>query len=348
MPKHAFVLGGTGFVGRHAARRLADAGWEVTLGSRGEASIPIEVEGLRHVAVDRSDDVALRDAVGSGVDVFIDVIPYEIADATQLVGLKDRIGSVVAISTCSVYADDDGRTLDEATSEPDFPRLPVPIQEDQPRASPGEATYSTKKTAIEDILLGQADLSVTIIRPCAIFGPGDTQCREWFFIKRALDERPFVLLADEGETVFHTTSVHNLAEMVRLAAGRPIHGAFNCGDPDPPNVRRIARSIAEVMDHEWKEVLLPRTQSKDREVRNPWGGFHPWVVAMDKARDLLDYAPVVSYEEAIVKTVDWVVDATRDKDWRAVLPKAADYLGSSFDYEAEDELLRNLSRAQDA
>ena len=346
MGRHAFVLGGTGFLGRHVSRRFADAGWNVTVGSRGETSIPTEVEDVRHVAVDRSDVAALKDAVGTDVDVFIDVIPYEAAEATQLLGLKDLVGSVIAISTCSVYADDEGRTLDEATSEADFPRVPVPIHEGQRRATPSDANYSTKKVAIEDILLGQSDIPATVIRPCAIYGPGDTQCREWYFIKRVLDKRPHVLLADEGETMFHTTSVHNLAEIVRLAAERPVHGAFNCGDPDPPNVRRIARSIAEALDHGWKEVLLPRARSKDREVRNPWGGFHPWVVAIDKARDELGYAPVVTYDEAIGEAVQWAVDATSGKDWREVLPKAADYLGPKFDYAAEDAFLRGFSREQ--
>ena len=344
--RSAFVLGGTGFVGRHIARRLADTGWQVTVGSRGEAPIPREVESLAHLTVDPSEGSGLEKALGDGVDVFVDVIPYEVQDATRLLALKDLFGSVIAISTCSVYADAEGRTLDEATSGANFPRLPVPIHEDQERVPPGEATYSTKKAAIEDILLGQSELTATVIRPCAIYGPGDTQCREWFFIKRALDGRPRVLLADEGETLFHTTSVHNLAELVRCAAERPIHDAFNCGDPDPPDVRGIARSIAEALDHEWEEILLPRARSDEGWVRNPWGVFHPWVVAMAKSRDELGYSPVTTYDEAIVETVGWVVDATRGKEWREVLPQAADYLGSKFDYAREDSFCSDAHKGE--
>lgn len=321
------------------ARRLADAGWDVTIGSRGETESPQEVAELKHVVVERSEPDSLRSAMSNGFDVLVDVIPYEIEDAQQILELRELVGSIVAISTTSVYADDQGRTMDEATGPDDFPRPPVPIMETQRRASPGNANYSTKKVAIEDILLGQAELPACVIRPCAIYGPGDTQCREWFFVKRALDRRPFVLLADEGETVFHTTSLHNLAEMVRLAAEQRAHGAFNCGDPDPPNVRRIAESIRKVVGHQWDEVLLPNETSRDWKVRNPWGGFHPWVVSMDKARDELGYAPVTTYEEAIAETVEWIVSATRDRDWREVLPKAAEYLGAKFDYEAEDRFL---------
>lgn len=345
--KTAFVLGGTGFVGRHIARRLANSGWDVTIGARGETIVPSDVADLKHVAVDRSDDSQFGEALGGGFDVLVDVIPYEIRDGEQLVALKRLVGSVIAISTASVYGDDAGNTLDEATSEADFPRFPIPIREGQRRAEPSDKTYSTKKVAIEDILLGQKDLPATVIRPCAIYGPGDTQCREWFFIKRILDARPFVLLADEGETIFHTTSVHNLAEMVRLAADNPVHGAFNCGDPDPPNTRRIARSIASVMKHDWDEVLLPRSLTTTWEFRNPWGGFNPLIVAMDKAHNELGYEPITTYEDTIDTTVEWVIEATRGRDWREVLPKAADYMGDKFfNYDAEDALVRKLAEGR--
>ena len=342
MERRAFVLGGTGFVGRHVARRLADSGWDVTIGARGETSLPSEVADLKHVAVDRGNDADLEKALGDGVDVLVDVIPYEIRDGEQLVALKHLVGSVVAISTGSVYADDQGRTLDEASSEATFPDFPVPIRETQRRAEPSNETYSTKKVAIEDMLLEQTDIPATILRPCAIYGPGDTQCREWFFIKRILDGRASVVLADEGETVFHTTSVHNLAELVRLATEKPVHGAFNCGDPDPPNTRRIARSIATVMGHDWQEVRPPPAMTTTWEFRNPWGGFRPLLVAMDKAQDELGYEPATTYDEAIVETVEWVIEATRDRDWREVLPKAADYMANKFNYEAEDAFIASI------
>lgn len=336
--KTAFVLGGTGFVGRHTARHLADAGWDVTVASRGVTETPPELRDLTDVTFDR-DNGDLRALVGSGYDVLVDVIPYERRDAEQLLTVRDTVGSIVVISTTSVYADDEGHTMDEATDEEASPRMPVPILETQRRAEPSDATYSTKKVAIEDLLLDQYDIPITVLRPCAIYGPDDTQCREWFFVKRALDRRPFVLLADEGKSVFHTTSVHNLAEMVRLAADTPVHGAFNCGDPDPPEVRRIASSIAKALGHDWEEVLLPREQSRERFTRNPWAGYSDWIVSTDKARKDLGYEPVITYEEGITETVEWAVGATAGRDWKTVLPKAAEYLGEKFDYTAEDRFL---------
>lgn len=112
------MLGGTGQIGRAVARRLAEAGWEVTVAGRDRAHVPAELEesGVRFVRVDRERDDELRTAIGGGTDVLVDVIPYTEQDARQLLSLASAFGSLVAISSASVYRDDAGRTLDEATS----------------------------------------------------------------------------------------------------------------------------------------------------------------------------------------------------------------------------------------
>ena len=83
-------------------------------------------------------------SVANGFDLVVDVIPFEAAHAKQLLGLDT--GALIAISSASVYADDQGRTLDEAEGVDDFPELPVPIPETQATVEPGDGTYSTKKS----------------------------------------------------------------------------------------------------------------------------------------------------------------------------------------------------------
>ncbi|MGD0205854.1 MAG: hypothetical protein ABSB57_05410, partial [Dehalococcoidia bacterium] len=77
-----------------------------------------------------------------------------------------------------VYADYQGRTLDEAR-ERGFPVFPVPIPESQPRTAPGDATYSTRKVAMEDVLLEGARVPLTILRPFAVHGSGCRAPRDW-------------------------------------------------------------------------------------------------------------------------------------------------------------------------
>jgi nucleoside-diphosphate-sugar epimerase len=330
----ALILGGTGQIGRAAARSLEQDGWLVTLAGRSDA------KGLEHpfVRVDRTVPGELESAVGEGVDLLVDVIPFTIEDARQLVALKGRVGATIAISTASVYSDAQGRTLDEAQSDADFPRFPVPIHEHHERVAPGDSTYSTRKAAIENLLL-RADMRATVLRPCAIHGPGARRAREWFFVKRILDGRRHVTLARHGQSRFHTTSTANLGELIRLVARRPGSRALNCGDPQPPTVLEIARAIAEAMEHQWNEILLPGSE-QGTVGDHPWNVPRPLVLDMTDAM-LLGYRPVTTYAQAVPETIAWLESiAGAVEDWNEALggPAGVDL----FDYAAEDDFVRAL------
>jgi nucleoside-diphosphate-sugar epimerase len=303
-----------------------------------ESPPPPGLEDVPLVHLDRDQDGALLPA--SGFDLLVDVVPFEIAHAEQLLRLE--VGAIVAISSASVYADDQGRTLDEAEAENEFPEFGEPIPETQPTVEPGEANYSTKKAALELRLLENGRVPATIVRPCAIYGPGDRMAREWFFAKRALDRRPYIVLTMRGASRFHTTASANIGELVRLIAAKRMTGVFNCGDPDPPTVLDISRRIAGAVGHEWTEVLLPRAEGRGAIGNTPWSAPRPFVVDMSAAERELGYEPATSWNDAIDRQVEWLLEATRDRDWREVLPRGAEYL--QFDYEGEDALVAALGQ----
>jgi nucleoside-diphosphate-sugar epimerase len=339
MARRAFLLGGTGKTGQVLARRLLETGWEVTVASRGERSAE-PPEGTRHVKLDRSDGDALRAGLGDDVDVLVDFVAFEPAHAEQLLGLAGIVRSLVVVSSSSVYADPDGRSLDEIRDGEEA-RFRVPLTEREPTVPPGPETYSTKKVAIERALLGQNAMPSTLIRAGAIYGPGDLNSREWYFVKRALDGRRVVVLPYRGESRFQPTSVHNLAELVRLSAERPGRRLLNCGDPEAPPVVEIGRRIAAAMEHEWSEVLLPGPP-RDGVGDHPWGVPHPFVLDMAEAEFEVGYRPVTTYAKAIKETSEWLASATEGRDWREVLTGAAKLYSDEFDYAAEDEFLRTL------
>jgi nucleoside-diphosphate-sugar epimerase len=291
--------------------------------------------------LDRKNEDAL--SVANGFDLLVDVAAFEAADAEQLLALD--VGAIVAISTASVYADDQGRTLDEAQDVDDFPEFPVPIPETQRTVEPGDANYSTKKAKLEQILLHNARVPAAVVRPCAIYGRDDRLAREWFFVKRALDRRPFVVLTNRGKGHFHTTAAENIGELVRLLAVKPRTGVFNCGDPDPPTVLQIARAIGDAVEYRFTEILLPDPAGRGELGQTPWSAPTPLLVDMSKAERELSYRPATSWAEALPRQVDWLVEATRDRVWREVLPGGAEYL--NFDYGREDEFVAGLA-ANDA
>ena len=325
MPR-AVLIGGNGMIGRAAARALAGDGWEVVAVSR-SGSLPegLAELGVEAVVADREDDAQLRAALSGGAEVLFDSMAFGREHGEQLNGLEGLVGSLVVISSASVYADDEGRALD---GEGDPPVMPVPILETQRTAEPGDATYSTRKAELEQTLL-EGPLPATLLRACAIHGPGAKHPREVFFVKRAVDGRRRVALAWKGESQFHTTSVANLAELIRLAAAEPGDRVLNAGDPDPPTTLEICRAIGDALGHEFEPVLLPRG-----EYENPWAAEQPFVVSMAAAEQELGYRPVTTYPEAVRETCAWLVaELEGGRNWDGT------YLEEMLDYAAEDEVL---------
>ena len=329
MARRAFLLGGSGQTGHALIPKLAERGWDVVVGSRGEREVP---PGVQHVAVDREVPGALEEAIGDGVDVLVDFAAFEPEHAEQLLSLRDRAGSLVVLSSAAVYFPED---------EDELVRLPVPISERNATVAPGPGGYASKKRAIELALLEQDALPATLIRAGAIHGPWSTWSREWHFVKRVLDGRRVVVLAYRGASRFHTISVHNLAELIWLAAERPGRRVLNAGDPEPPTVLEIGRGVASELGHEWAEVLIGEPVGHVGET--VWSTPHPVVLDMTDAEFELGYRPVTTYEQALPETVAWLVEATRDRDWRELMPQTAKIMESSFDYAAEDELVKRLT-----
>jgi nucleoside-diphosphate-sugar epimerase len=317
-------------IGRAVARALARDGWEVVAVSR-SGTLPdgLAELGIQAAVADREDDAQLRAVLGAGADVVFDSVGFTREHGEQLNGLAGLVGSLIVISSASVYADDEGRALD---GESETPHLPVPIPETQRTAEPGDATYSTRKAELEQTLL-EGPLPSTLVRACAIHGPGAKHPREIFFVKRAVDGRRRVALAWNGESQFHTTSVANLAELIRLAAAAPGDRALNAGDPDPPTTLEICRAIGDALVHEFEPVLLPGDGFE-----NPWAADRPFVVSMTLAEQELGYRPVTTYPEAVRETCAWLVgELEKGRNWNGT------YLEEMLDYAAEDEAMAALS-----
>ena len=248
MSSRVFVVGGTVQLGRVVVSRFISGGWAVTVASRSGPRFDTSVEAVQQVRLDRTQPDALGEVLPDSVDALVDVVPMTVEDADQLLGVADRIGCLIVISTGSVYSDNAGRTLDEATDDSTFPRYPVPLAETQRTVAPGQDTYSTRKAAMERRLLQSTAVPVTVLRPFAVHAPGSPGPREWWVVKRCLDGRPYIPVAGRGHSRFHTTSVGNLAELAWLAANRPGTRVLNAADPTALTVREITEAILAVLD----------------------------------------------------------------------------------------------------
>ncbi|MBV1937284.1 NAD(P)-dependent oxidoreductase [Streptomyces sp. BV286] len=334
------VIRATGQIGRVAVGALARDGWEVTALSRGGGRDEAWPDGVRSARVDRDDDLALAAAVGEGCDVLVDVVAYGPEHARQLTGLAGRVGSAVVISSVSVYEDDEGRTFDTQTEPDGFPRYPVPVAEGLRTIAPGGSSYSSRKAGLERELLAAADrLPATVLRAGAVHGPHCRTPLELYFVKRNLDGRTRRVLAFGGGSRFHPASVHNIAELVRLAAARPGARVLNAVDPDAPTVAEIARAIDAVMGADTETVLVDGPAPAPGVGDTPWTVPHPVVCDMTAAERELGYRAVTEYAGALPETIAWIERRLADGDWRQAYPKMFAAYGDLFDYAAEDAWL---------
>ncbi|MFF4183166.1 NAD-dependent epimerase/dehydratase family protein [Streptomyces sp. NPDC001691] len=336
----AFVIGATGQIGRAAVRTLAEDGWDVRAASRGGGTDPGWPRDVRHVRLDREDGAALAAALGDGVDVLVDMVAFDREHARQLTGLGDRIGSAVVISSGAVYEDDQGRSFDTQDEPDGSPRYPVPIPESGTTVAPGEATYGTRKVALEQELLASS-IPSTLLRAGAIHGPHCQTPRELYFVKRALDGRPVRVLAYRGESRFHPAHVSNIAELIRLAAHKPGDRVLNAGDGEAPTVAEISAAVDEVLGVRGELVLVDGPPPRDGVGATPWTTPHPIVYDMAAAERELGYRPVTGYGQSLPATVEWLAGQLAGREWSEAFPKMARNYASArlFDYAAEDAWL---------
>jgi nucleoside-diphosphate-sugar epimerase len=334
MSRHAFIVGGTGQIGQAVAADLLADGWNVTISHRGIRPAPQKLvdSGAGIVVLDRDNSDALSRALGSGADVLIDITAYNLDHACQLIAVQDNVGSFVVISSSSVYSDDLGRTLDEA-SQNGFPELPNPIPEAHPTVDAGPTTYSTRKISLERHLLDHAAIPVTILRPCAVYGPGSRHPREWWFVKRILDGRPAIPLAYRGTSRFHTSAAVNIAALIRIVVQMPGRRVLNIADPVAPTVAEIATHIARHLDYNGRIVEVEERSDQPSVGRTPWSVPHPFVLDCRAALDL-GYSPASTYAEAVKPACDWLVHRARQQDWKELVLAADPW--NPFDYAAED------------
>lgn len=342
----AFIIGGTGQIGRATATKLLAEGWHVTLASRSQpkysnleflgANTLNSIKNLKHIQLDRQEDGALEQALTDGTDLLVDCIAFDANHAKQLINVQNNIGKLCVISSASVYKDVDGLTLDEALQN-GFPNFPIPITIEQPTVDAGDATYSTRKIAMECILLNDCKIPVSILRPSAIYGPYCTHAREWFFVKRLLDGCTEIPVAYDGKIQFQTTSADSIAAAIIAFASKPTSPIMNIADQVAPTVMEIGHIIMKIMNKSCDIIGLPDLGYPPKAGRTPWSIPKPFIVAPST-----DFENAGDYETLIIPTIQWLIEATRHQPWENILPVLAAYPYNMFDYKADQTAISSV------
>ncbi|MFC4072902.1 NAD-dependent epimerase/dehydratase family protein [Actinoplanes subglobosus] len=318
--RRALVIGGTGLIGGAITRHLIAAGWRVTATGRRERPVPSGATLL----------LADHDTLPTGAyDLVVDAACYTAEHARRVLPLMRDAGSAVMISSRAVYVDADGNHVNSAVP----PHFDGPVTEEQPTLPPGDMDhdsaegYGPNKVAAERVLL-DSGAPVTVLRPSKVHGAGSNPPRTWWFLRRALDRRPFVLLAGGGRGVDQTSAAVNIATLVECVADRPGARILNAADPDAPDGLTISRVLAGLAGHTWEEIAVPG----DGELgRHPWHRVEPFVLDTTAA-ERLGHRPAGDFAATVTDEAGWVL-RSRPGD-----------PGGWFDYPAEDAWVRTASR----
>lgn len=338
MPK-ALVLGATGQLGSAAIEHLLQSGWRVTAVTHARPEhLASTVEAI--VAGDQSRAQILKN-LGQTFDAVFEPTAYSDADANDLLAASSLYGSIVVVSSCSVYADDQGRSLDEASIN-GFPQFAAPMTEAIATVPPGPETYSTQKVAMENVFR-TSNMPITILRPCAIYGSNATNPREWWLIKRALDGRKQTPIAYDGESIFHTSSAKGIANLVEICMRNPDQRILNVADPTPLTITQIARALEEATKLQINLHAFAG-EPEGHIGSSPWSAPRPYTIDCSAAK-ALGWDGGKEYAVAVKDLTKWLLSFRDNPHWKEQFKGFANCNENPFDYAAEDEWLLRHSKA---
>jgi nucleoside-diphosphate-sugar epimerase len=301
---HVVVLGGTGHIGGYLVPRLAAAGHEVTVVTRGRSTPYRSIGPVEVVLADRADPTFHRRVRELEPDVVIDLICFDLASAQALVeALRGRVQHFLHCGTVWVHG----------------PSAVVPTTEDAPRHPFGE--YGIAKAEIERWLLAEArrtGFPATVLHPGHIVGPG------WPPINPAghLDLEVFHTLAAGEELVLpnlgletlHHVHADDVAQSFTAAmANRSVSlgESFHVVSAAALTLRGYAEAVAAWYGRE--PVLAFRPWEDWRQTVAPGSADLTWDhiahspnASIAKATRLLDYRPRYSSLEAVRESLEWL------------------------------------------
>lgn len=131
-----------------------------------------------------------------------------------------------------------------------------PADENYPFA-PGDVYQRTKAEAENWFVQFARDneLPFSVIRPAAIYGPGDRRLLKIF----KMASRPLYPVLGNGKCLYHLIHVEDLVQGILLAAVHPAAQGeiFICGNPEPTSLEEITQIIAEALGRKTAAIRLP-------------------------------------------------------------------------------------------
>ena len=325
----ALIIGGTGPTGPGVIQGLCDRGYTTTILHSGRHEPPEIPEAVEHIHTDAYDPAKVEAAL-SGRTFDLAVVTYGRLRRNAEI-LAGRVGRFLSVGGFPGYRG----YMNAPLFDP--PGLPVPTREDAPRVEDPVEDEKGYRIVQTETQVFDAQPDATHLRYPWVYGPRQPAPREWSIVRRVLDGRERIILADGGLSLSHFGFAENLVHAVLLAVDQPEAASgqvYNCGDQEVLSVRQVVEVIAAAMGHRFDVVSMPWEIAWPARplVAQPWTTHR--IVSTAKIEHELGYRDVVPPREALALTARWLADHRPE-----VGGMEEQILEDPFDYGAEDALI---------
>lgn len=316
------VTGGTGFTGTALVKRLLEEGHDVVALDYKEG---LETDALRSMgATVHIGSVTDREAVDramEGVDLVQHLaaafreldVPEEHYDEVNVDGTRNVLESArghgvrrfIYCSTCGVHGN-----IDDPPANED-----APIQ-------PADYYQRTKYEAEPIVQEYRSDqMETVILRPAAIYGPGDPE--RFFMIFKRVAKGWFPMFGN-GKTLYHPLYIDNLVDamMASMEPGKGDGGVYLIADEEYYSIEEIVQKVGKALGVAVKVRHFPVAPlvvagHVCETVCKPFGIAPPifprrvdWyrqdrAFDISRARNDLGYRPRVGLDEGLRRTAEW-------------------------------------------
>jgi len=332
----ALVIGGTGFIGRHAVENLLGHDYDVTSVSRSAPAFPFtDPTAVEHVTGDRTDQSTLETlAAGRDPDVVVDCAAFFPQDVESAVEVFADVDAYVYVSSGGVYSRQEIPKREDDT----------PLHECSPEQATDEtmASYGPRKAEGDRVARSAATRGVAAmsVRPCVLYGPRSMQSQSitptdasptWmdgmpvnqtlhdYWIER-VDRFDRVVVPGDGTALWHRAYAADVADAIRTVAERGEPGeAYNVGDQRVCTLEDVIGLVADTLGtsvdvvHASRRELARVGLAPDDFIlyHHPMTGY-PHVLETCKIRSLgWGSTPA---EDAMARTVTERIDHLRNRD----------------------------------
>ncbi|MGH8654559.1 MAG: NAD-dependent epimerase/dehydratase family protein [Gammaproteobacteria bacterium] len=316
------VTGGTGFTGKALVRRLLDEGYQVAALDYKEG---LKTEELRQwgaeVVIGSVTDRSVVERCMDGVDYVQHLAAafrelnvannyyYDVnVNGTRTVleaAFQQGVKTFVYCSTCGVHGN-----IDNPPGGEDAPIQPADYyQQTKYEAEPIVREYFNK------------GMKTVILRPAAIYGPGDPE--RFFMIFKRCAKGVFPMFGD-GKTYYHPLYIDNLVDALILAMeeGKGGGEAFLIADEDYCEIEELVKRVGKalgitvriphypvlplvVAGHIFEPICKPfRITPPIFPRRVDWYRQNR-AFDISKAKQQLGYVPRIDLDEGLKRTAEW-------------------------------------------